>query len=78
MAADPAAGPTHRAGLPAAIAAVLPGHRAGCVVVEDDAGLVAGAPVMVVRRGPFAWIAALPWVLPAAPLLRAEVAADPA
>lgn len=77
VAADPAATPAHRAAVSAAIAAVLPGHRAGFVVVEDAAGLAAGVPVVVIRRGPFSWIHALPWVLPAAPLLRPDVAADP-
>ena len=68
VAADPSASPSHRPELWAAFAAVLPGLEWRLLALEERGTLVAGAPVMLERRGPFAWLHALPWLLPAPPL----------
>jgi hypothetical protein len=79
LAADPSSSPAHRPELWAALAATIPGFEWRLLVHEDAGALVAGAPVVISRRGPFRWLHALPWLLPAAPLARAgaHAAADP-
>lgn len=70
LAADPSASPSHRPEVWSAIAAAIPGFEWRLLAHETEAGLVAGAPVVLSRRGPFRWLHALPWLLPAAPLAR--------
>ena len=68
LANDPAATPAHRPDVWEALAGVLPDARAGFIAVEDGQALAGGAPAIVVRRGPFTWVQALPHLLSAAPL----------
>lgn len=70
VAADPASTPAHRAILWEAFAVAFPGFAWRVLEVRDADGLVGGAPVMLVRRGPWRELHALPWMLPAAPLAR--------
>jgi hypothetical protein len=70
LAADPSASPSHRPDVWAALAAAIPGFAWRLLVHVEDGGLVAGAPVVLSRRGPFRWLHALPWLLPAPPLAR--------
>src|SRR5206468_9323461 len=67
---DPSASPSHRAGVWAALVAALPGFEWRLLTHNEDGVLVGGAPVIIARRGPFRWLHALPWLLPAAPLAR--------
>src|SRR5262249_1403449 len=78
--ADPSASPSHRPELWAALADVWPGFAWRLLVLEEGGATAAGAPVIVQRRGPFAWLHALPWLLPAPPIARpgAHARADPA
>ena len=75
LAADPAATAAHRPELWQALAAVIPGVESRFLAVEEDGGMVGGAPVMTERRGGLTWVRALPFLLPAAPLARAGAAA---
>jgi hypothetical protein len=68
LGADPSASPSHRPELWSALAAVVPGFEWRLLVLEEDGALLSGAPVILDRRGPFAWLHALPWLLPAPPL----------
>ncbi len=68
LAADPAASPAHRPAVWDAIAAASPAFEWRLLVSHADGALVAGAPVMIERRGPFRWLHALPWLLPGAPV----------
>ena len=68
IAADPSASPSHRPELWTALADVSPGFSWRLLVLEERGATVAGAPVIVRRRGPFTWLHALPWLLPAPPL----------
>lgn len=68
LAADPSASPSHRPEAWAALAAVIPGFEWRLLVHEQDGALAAGAPLVLSRRGPFRWLHALPWLLPAPPL----------
>lgn len=79
LAADPSASPSHRPELWEAIAATIPSFEWRLLTVHDH-GLAGGAPVVVSRRGPFRWLHALPWLLPAPPLARpgAHAAVDEA
>ena len=70
VAGDPSASPSHRAGLWQALAAVHPEFEWRLLTHHEEGALVGGAPVIVSRRGPFRWLHALPWLLPAAPLAR--------
>jgi hypothetical protein len=70
LAADPAGSPAHRPALWAAFAAAFPGHELRVATLEEDGELVGGAPVLIERRGPFAWLHALPRMLPGTPLAR--------
>src|SRR5262245_33012992 len=57
----------------------MPGFEWRLLAVEAGGGL-AGAPLVIARRGPFRWLHALPWLLPAPPLANpgAHAAADAA
>jgi hypothetical protein len=68
VAGDPSASPSHRAGLWQALADVHPGFEWRLLAHLEQGVLVGGAPVIVSRRGPFRWLHALPWLLPAPPL----------
>ncbi len=68
VAADPSASPSHRPEVWRAFVDAFPGHALRVAVVERDGVLVGGAPVLIERRGPFAWLHALPRMLPAPPL----------
>jgi len=68
LAADPSASPSHRPELWAALGDVMPGFEWRLLAHEEQGTLVSGAPVILARRGPFAWLHALPWLLPAPPL----------
>ena len=68
LASDPSASPSHRPEVWSALAAVVPGFEWRLLVSRDGGRLVAGAPVVLSRRGPFRWLHALPWLLPAPPL----------
>jgi hypothetical protein len=70
LAADPSASPSHRPEVWAAVAAALPGCEWRLLAHEADGALVAGVPLVLARRGPFRWLHALPWLLPAPPLAR--------
>ena len=70
LAADPSASPSHRPEVWAALAAAMPGFEWRLLVHVGDGGLAAGAPVVLAHRGPFRWLHALPWLMPAAPLAR--------
>jgi len=80
LAADPSASPAHRPELWSALAAAIAGFEWRLLVHREDGGLAAGAPVVLSRRGPFRWLHALPWLLPAPPLARpgAHAAGDEA
>lgn len=69
LAGDPSASPSHRPELWESIAAAIPSFEWRLLVVRER-GLVGGAPVVISRRGPFRWLHALPWLLPAPPLAR--------
>jgi GNAT acetyltransferase-like protein len=69
LASDPSASPSHRPELWEALAATIPSFEWRVLTLRED-GLVGGAPVVISRRGPFRWLHALPWLLPAAPLAR--------
>jgi len=71
VAEDPSASPSHRPEVWAALAAVFPGFAWRLLAHEEGGELVGGAPVVLARRGPFRWLHALPWLLPAVPLARA-------
>ena len=79
LAADPSASPSHRPELWDAVTATIPSFE-WRLLVHHDHGLAGGAPVIVSRRGPFRWLHALPWLLPAPPLARpgAHAAVDDA
>ena len=79
LACDPSASPSHRPELWESIAAAIPSFEWRLLVVRER-GLVGGAPVVISRRGPFRWLHALPWLLPAPPLARpgAHAAVDAA
>ncbi len=68
VAADPSASPAHRPALWAALAAAIASFEWRVLVLRDSGALVAGVPVVLERRGPFRWLHALPWLLPAPPL----------
>jgi len=68
VAADGSASPAHREGFRRHLAATLPGHRWGTLVVTSDGGLIGGAPVAIERRGGLEWLHASPWLLPGTPL----------
>jgi CelD/BcsL family acetyltransferase involved in cellulose biosynthesis len=68
----PAATPAHRPALWAALAAVLPGLSVRCLAVEAGGVLAGGMPVLVERRAGFHALHALPFMLPGAPLARAD------
>jgi hypothetical protein len=70
VAGDPSASPSHRAGLWQALADVHPDFEWRLLAHHEHGALVGGAPVIVSRRGPFRWLHALPWLLPAPPLAR--------
>ena len=80
LAADPSASPSHRPEAWAALAAAIAGFEWRLLVHWADGELAAGAPVVLSRRGPFRWLHALPWLLPAPPLARpgAHATGDPA
>jgi hypothetical protein len=71
VAADLSASPSHQPLVWDALAAAFPGFEWRLLVHHEDGALAAGAPVMLSRRGPFRWLHALPWLLPAAPIARA-------
>jgi len=68
LAADPSASPSHRPEVWGAAAAVIPGFEWRLLALESEGRLRAGVPLVLSRRGPFRWLHALPWVLPAPPL----------
>ena len=69
LAADPSASPSHRPEVWECLAATIPGCEWRLLVHRSEAGvLVAGAPLVLARRGPFRWLHALSWLLPAPPL----------
>ena len=68
LAADPSASPSHRHQVWAAFAAVIPGFEWRLLVHEAGGRVVAGVPLVLSHRGPFHWLHALPWLLPAPPL----------
>ena len=68
LAADPSASPSHRPEVWGCLAAAVPGFEWRLLALEEGGSLVAGAPIVIARRGPFAWLHALPWLLPAPPL----------
>jgi hypothetical protein len=70
LASDPSASPSHRPESWSALAAAIPGFEWRLLVHHEEGGLVAGAPLVLARRGPFRWLHALPWLLPAPPLAR--------
>jgi len=70
LAADPSASPAHRPGVWAALAAAVASFEWRVLVLREAGVLVAGMPVVLERRGPFRWLHALPWLLPAPPLAR--------
>jgi hypothetical protein len=70
VAADPSASPSHRAAVWQALADVEPDFEWRLLTHHEAGVLVGGAPVILSRRGPFRWLHALPWLLPAAPLAR--------
>ena len=70
LAEDPSASPSHRPELWAALAAAIPGFEWRLLVHRHEGALAAGAPLVLSRRGPFRWLHALPWLLPAPPLAR--------
>jgi hypothetical protein len=70
VAGDPGSSPSHRAAVWEALAATVPGFEWRLLVHHEDGLLAGGAPVILSRRGPFHWLHALPWLLPAAPLAR--------
>ena len=80
LAADPSASPAHRPEVWGCLAAAIPGFEWRLLALEEAGTLVAGAPVVLSRRGPFRWLHALPWLLPAPPLAMpgAHAAADAA
>ncbi len=67
---DPSASPSHRPELWEAMAAAVPAFEWRVLELRDG-GLAGGAPLVISRRGPFRWVHALPWLLPAPPLARA-------
>jgi hypothetical protein len=78
LAADPSASPAHRPEVWACLAAAIPGFEWRLLAHVESGSLVAGAPAVLSRRGPFRWLHALPWLLPAPPLALpgAHAAAD--
>ena len=68
LANDPSASPSHRPEVWSALAAAVPGFEWRLLVMQDRGRLVASAPVVISRRGPFRWLHSLPWLLPAPPL----------
>src|SRR5262245_26776675 len=70
VAGDPGASPSHRPELWAALADVIPGFEWRVLTHMEGGALVAGVPVVLSRRGPFRWLHALPWLLPAPPIAR--------
>jgi len=68
LAADTSASPAHRPEVWGCIAAAIPGFEWRLLAHVEGGALVAGAPVVLSRRGPFRWLHALPWLLPAPPL----------
>jgi CelD/BcsL family acetyltransferase involved in cellulose biosynthesis len=70
VAADRSASPSHAPGLWAALAAALPAFEWRVLVLREAGDLVAGVPLVLERRGPFRWLHALPWLLPAPPVAR--------
>ena len=68
VASDPSASPAHRSVVWEAFAAALPGFEWRLLLNHEHGALVGGVPVLLARRGPFAWLYALPWLLPAPPL----------
>jgi hypothetical protein len=70
LAADPSSTPAHRPEVWAALAATIPGFEWRLLAHAEAGALVAGAPLVISRRGPFRWLHARPWLLPAAPLAR--------
>lgn len=77
--ADVSASPSHRPEVWEAITATIPSFEWRLIAYHDH-GLAGGAPVVVSRRGPFRWLHALPWLLPAPPIARpgAHAAVDDA
>ncbi|MBI1798634.1 MAG: GNAT family N-acetyltransferase [Candidatus Eisenbacteria bacterium] len=65
---DPDATPAHRPEVWSALAAALPAMTPGVIAVEDNGRLIGGAPFVIERRAGLAWIHALPFLLPGAPL----------
>ncbi len=70
VANDPASSPSHQPLVWDALVAIFPGYEWRLLVHFEDGALAGGAPVMLSRRGPFRWLHALPWLLPAAPIAR--------
>ena len=70
FAEDPSASPSHRPEAWAALAAAIPGFEWRLLVHRREGAIAAGAPLVLARRGPFRWLHALPWLLPAPPLAR--------
>ncbi len=70
LAADPSASPTHRPEFWEALVAASPAFEWRVLALRDQGVLVGGAPLVISRRGPFRWLHALPWLLPAPPLAR--------
>ncbi len=70
LAADPSASPTHRPEFWEALVAASPAFEWRVLVLREQGVLMGGAPLVISRRGPFRWLHALPWLLPAAPLAR--------
>jgi hypothetical protein len=66
--ADPTARFAHDPEVLRALADVLPSHEARYLVLEREATLVGGLPVLVERRAGWTWWHALPRLLPGAPL----------
>lgn len=76
IAHDPAATPAHHPALWQAVAAALPALRIQLLTVREDGRLLGGAPCALETRLGLTWIHAMPWGLSAAPLARADRAAE--
>jgi hypothetical protein len=72
LASDPNATPAHRPAVWRALCETREGMTPRFVAVEDERGLLGGAPLVIERRAGLHWIHALPFVLPGAPLARRE------
>jgi len=68
LAADPSASPSHRPQVWAAMAAVIPGFEWRLLALDVGGRMLSGVPLVRSHRGPFQWLHALPWLLPAPPL----------